>query len=161
MIDGGGPRLSREQQRSRQTPPLILTLTLRPPPSLIMQTAATSSSTKDPLLKYWNSNNASTMFYVILHFSEIQNASRSRAFYIYSNGYLLFDEPFHLPWLTWQWASYVTSGFTRHNFTLVATSNSTLPPLLNGFELYKVAPVVGIPTYSGDGNLNSEPVLIN
>jgi Malectin-like domain len=126
-----------------------------------MQTAATSSSIKDPLSMYWSSENAFTMFYVILHFSEIQNASRSRAFNIYSNGYWLLNKPISPPWLSWYWVTIATFGSTRYNLTLAATSDSTLPPLLNGFELYKVASVVGVPTYIGDGNFNSGPVLIN
>ncbi|KAJ3707704.1 hypothetical protein LUZ61_011409 [Rhynchospora tenuis] len=39
----------------------------------------------------------------------------------------------------------------RRDITLEATSNSTLPPLLNAIELYGSAPVPAGPTYAPDG----------
>ncbi|KAJ1688237.1 hypothetical protein LUZ63_019627 [Rhynchospora breviuscula] len=46
-------------------------------------------------------------------------------------------------------ADYLEVCFTNYNVSMVATSSSTLPPLLNAIELYTVAPLWG-PTDAGD-----------
>lgn len=122
-------------------------------PSLVMQTAAVTSSTTQPFVMYWSSNNESNRFYVILHFAEIQDTSSNipRAFNIFANGFQFSKEPYSLNFLSSGVFATVATNFTHCNISLVATSSSTLPPLLNGFELYKIAPM-GVATYDADGN---------
>jgi Malectin-like domain len=124
-------------------------------PSHVMQTAATTSSTKQPLDLLWTWDNKSTMFYVILHASEIQNipSTALRVFDILADGWLLFNST-SPPKLKSRWYSYTDTNGYEYNVSLKATSNSTLPPLLNAIELYTVTPAFGIPTNDGDGTFH-------
>jgi Malectin-like domain len=125
-------------------------------PSVVMQTAATTSSTLQPLSLHWSSNK-STRYYFILYFYEIQTPlTGRREFNIFVNGKKSFDEP-TIPSMpqNWLWVSHWWSGDTDYNVSLVATSNSTLPPLLNAFEQYTVGPV-SISTYANDGMFSDQ-----
>jgi Malectin-like domain len=121
-------------------------------PPAVLRTAVTSASTKEPLTLLWSSDNSSTRCYFILHFYDQKPATGQREFNILFNGLNELDEPMNLD--GWGWTTHWTSGFTDYNLSLVATSNSTLPPLLNALELYVEAPV-GHPTYAEDGNFSS------
>ncbi|KAJ4821420.1 Leucine-rich repeat protein kinase family protein [Rhynchospora pubera] len=113
-----------------------------------MQTAATTSSTRQPLNFSLSSDDISTKYYVILHFADIASSNGSRKFSIYVNGRLMSPE--YIPsFLSSSYINYTLTGFTNYNVSMVATSSSTLPPLLNAIELYTVAPLWG-PTDAGD-----------
>lgn len=129
-------------------------------PSLVLQTAATTSSTKEPLNFNWYSDYKSTEYYFILHFNEIQKSlTGRREFDIVINGIKAYDKP-TIPDPSFSlWSSHWRSGFTNYTVSLAATSNSTLPPLLNAFELYKIAPV-GVSTYGADGKFFHQSKLI-
>ncbi|KAJ4787493.1 Leucine-rich repeat protein kinase family protein [Rhynchospora pubera] len=120
-------------------------------PSTVMQTAATTSSTNQSLDISWSSDNESTVFLIILHFSEIQELPPTalRQFDIFGNGVLALNSITPIK-LYSEWAKYTHTWHTEYTASLKATSNSTLPPILNAFELYVVRPTTGIPTYSGD-----------
>ncbi|XP_078149484.1 senescence-induced receptor-like serine/threonine-protein kinase [Carex rostrata] len=116
-------------------------------PAIVMQTAATTSSTQQPLNLYWNVDDKSSTYYWIFHFYEIQaSPTGQREFDLLINGAMGSKK---IIFQTWYRITLQRSGFINYNVSLVATSNSTLPPLLNGYELYKIAPV-GVPTYSED-----------
>lgn len=121
-------------------------------PSVVMQTAVTTLNTTQPLNLYWSSDNKSTVFYVILHISEIEDipSTALRDFDIYANGDLAFSSIVPKKLHSW-WASYTTKNQNEYNVSLYATSNSTLPPLLNAIELYVRTTATGIPTKSEDG----------
>ncbi|XP_078149608.1 putative LRR receptor-like serine/threonine-protein kinase At1g51880 isoform X2 [Carex rostrata] len=123
------------------------------PPSVVMQTAATTSSILKPLNINWTVDNKSTTYYWILHFYEIQPPLIGRReFDTLMNGKKVLNEP-TIP-QTSHWTTIWWRGVTNYNISLVATSNSTLPPLLNAYELYKIAPVgVTGTTYSADDML--------
>jgi Malectin-like domain len=119
-----------------------------------MQTAATSASTGESLDFSWSADNKSTIFYAVLYFSEIQSvvSPAFREFDVLSDGYLNATE---VPQALYtEWLSYIHTGNTEYYLSLVATSNSTLPPLLNALELYILIPATGLPTYSGDGKFD-------
>ncbi|KAJ3678966.1 hypothetical protein LUZ61_021130 [Rhynchospora tenuis] len=120
-------------------------------PSLVMQTAVTTLSTTQSLDLSWSSNNRSTVFLVILHISEIQSIPPNalRQFDIFANGKLAFGSNIP-PKLNAGWATYTHTTYIDYNVSLKATSISTLPPILNAFELYVITPTNGIPTYSSD-----------
>jgi hypothetical protein len=116
-------------------------------PSVVMQNAATTSSTQQPLNLYCSVDDKSSTYYWIFHFYEIQPSSTGqREFDLLINGAM---ESNKIIFQTWYRITVERSGFTNYNVSLVATSNSTLPPLLNAYELYKIAPV-GVPTYGVD-----------
>lgn len=123
-------------------------------PSLVFQTTATTSSILQPINFDWTSNDTSTEYYLVLHFFEIQTSLIGRReFNILVNGIPAFDTPIILGKSSY-WTGHRRSGYTYYNVSLVATSNATLPPLLNAFQLYKIA-LVGIVTYGADGNFLS------
>jgi Malectin-like domain len=124
-------------------------------PSVVMQTAVTTSSTEESLDLYWTSSNKSTLFYIILHASEIQNipSTALREFDILSDGSTLWNST-TLPKLEAYWYSYIDTGYYEYSVSLKATSNSTLPPLLNAIELYIITPASEFPTNDGDGTFH-------
>jgi Malectin-like domain len=124
-------------------------------PSIIMQTAATTSNVLLSLDLSWSSSDRSTMFYVILHFSEIQNISSTafREFSIYSEGSLVSNSTVPSK-LSAKSAAFTDNGYTEHNLSLKATLMSTLPPLLNAVELYIITPSTGILTNDTDGKFH-------
>lgn len=63
----------------------------------------------------------------------------------------LFNEAIVLKKLESLLAPYTDTDNIEYNVSVKATSNSTLPPLLNAFELYVIRPATGITTYSEDG----------
>ncbi|KAJ3678973.1 hypothetical protein LUZ61_021137 [Rhynchospora tenuis] len=127
-------------------------------PSVVMQTAAITSSPKQSLNISWHSNDNSTEFIAILHIGEIQNipSTDMREFDILINGILVANDIVPIK-LSGGIVIYGIRSFTSYKISLKATSNSTLPPLLNGFELYIVVPLKGVPTDGGDDNRSKVP----
>ncbi|KAJ3678969.1 hypothetical protein LUZ61_021133 [Rhynchospora tenuis] len=78
-------------------------------------------------------------------------ANDLRQFDIFANGELAYNST--VPDILYSgWASYMHTAHTHYNVSLKATPNSTLPPLMNAFELYIVTPATGVPTDNGDVN---------
>ncbi|KAJ3695093.1 hypothetical protein LUZ60_000470 [Juncus effusus] len=121
-------------------------------PSKVLQTAAGPSSTNESLNISWSSDDTTTVFLVVLHFAETKDlkTGASRSFYMYDNGELLFKDPFVPNYLTAGWAIYTETGQKDYNVSLRAAKNSTLPPILNALELYKINPVTLLPSSTGD-----------
>ncbi|KAJ1689501.1 hypothetical protein LUZ63_013656 [Rhynchospora breviuscula] len=121
-------------------------------PSIVMQTAAITSSTNQSLDLSWKSDNDTTEFLIVFHYSEIQNIPpNTRQFDIFINGQRVQKFSSIVPDKLYpDWASSIRTDNTDYNVSLKATSNSTLPPILNAFELFVITPATGIPTYSGD-----------
>ena len=42
-------------------------------------------------------------------------------------------------------------GFSQYSFTVIATANSTLPPMINAFEFFSVISTANVGTDSQDG----------
>ncbi|KAJ4771489.1 Leucine-rich repeat protein kinase family protein [Rhynchospora pubera] len=124
-------------------------------PSLVLQTAAVPSSPRGSIDISWSTTDKSTTFFTVLHFSEIQFTSSSslREFYLYVNGESIFDDPIPLGYLLPSYAYITRTGYTDYNISLKSSARATLPPILNGFELYATVPVKWLPTDYGDGNL--------
>lgn len=125
-------------------------------PSAVMQTAvmpANSSVLKfdwglDPFYK-------NPSYWFALHFTEIQflDKNQSRLFNVTVDGMMWYDK-YSPPYLLTD-ALFGKSAlqFLQYNVSLVATGNSTLPPLLNAFECFIVLPVANAPTDGGDGKI--------
>ncbi|KAJ3678978.1 hypothetical protein LUZ61_021142 [Rhynchospora tenuis] len=64
-------------------------------PSLVLQTAATPISANGSIDLNWPAPDTSIVFFVVLHFAEIQvlQTNSLREFYIYANGDLYFKDP--------------------------------------------------------------------
>lgn len=93
-------------------------------------------------------------YLAVMHFSEIQTLPPGavREFDITIN-----DKPWYGPFtpeFLYSDAVYSTSpgyGNRQYNVSIVATANSTLPPLLNALEIFTALPVPLLGTDAGDG----------
>uniref|UniRef100_A0A0E0LZ14 Protein kinase domain-containing protein n=1 Tax=Oryza punctata TaxID=4537 RepID=A0A0E0LZ14_ORYPU len=128
-------------------------------PSVVMQTAITPCNASDSIEVYWTadwSTAASDLqpgYIAIMHFSELQMIQGNAvcAFNISLNDqwldlgmmpdYLNVDSSFNtVPF----------RGSSRYNLTFRATTNSTLPPIINALEIFSVIPTINVPTYAKD-----------
>ena len=123
-------------------------------PSAVMRTACTPKNTNDSLDILWEPRDSTLEFYFFIHFTEIEELQpgQFREFDVFSNGQLLYGpiSPTYL-WSTLTIANVdpVTGGL--HNYSLSKTRNSTLPPIINAFELYTVKEFLQVETDQQDG----------
>ncbi|KAL2578657.1 hypothetical protein AAZV13_15G020600 [Glycine max] len=122
------------------------------PPAVVMSTAITPANVSAPLVISWKPDDPKDSFYVYLHFTEIQVLAKNqtREFNITLNGN---------PWtenISPRYHSvntiYSTSGISgeKINFSFVMTETSTLPPIINAIEIYRVKEFPQPDTYQGD-----------
>jgi Malectin-like domain len=129
-------------------------------PSAIFQTAVTPVNSSQ-LMFYWDTDplEQDPGYLANLHFSEIVNLTNNatREFNITINDAMWYNGSFTPEYLTANaiYGSRPIHGFQRYNVTLTATTNSTLPPILNAVELFIAMSVSDIPTDSGDGKVLS------
>ncbi|KAL1208519.1 Receptor-like protein kinase [Cardamine amara subsp. amara] len=113
------------------------------PPKDALKSAAKPTNASAPLTIKWKSINPNDNYYVYRHFSEIQElqANETREFIMLWNGEVMSPDPIIPPKLG------MTTIFSKSprtcdggecSFQLTRTKRSTLPPLLNAFELYSV-----------------------
>lgn len=123
------------------------------PASVVMNTAAIQIDATKPMEFYWEPSDSSLEFFVYMHFAELQKmeANESRAFNINFNGKLLYG-PLSPDYL------YTNTIFTptsltadNYTFSLVRLDNSTLPPILNGIEVYTLIDFSQSETERDDG----------
>ncbi|CAD5335357.1 unnamed protein product [Arabidopsis thaliana] len=114
------------------------------PPEDALKTAATPTNASEPLtIKWTNSDNPNAQYYVYRHFAEIQDlrANDIREFNMLWNGVAMSPDP-EIP--TKLKVNTIYSKSPRFCdegkciFQLIRTNRSTLPPLLNAFEVYTV-----------------------
>jgi Malectin-like domain len=128
-------------------------------PSAVLQTAVTPVNSSE-LKFYWDTDplTKDPGYLGNLHFSELLNLAKNekREFYITLNN-AMWDKPFSPDYL-YSDATYSVMpkrGSKQYNVMLIANANSTLPPILNAFELFIAMSVSDIPTDSGDGKVLS------
>ncbi|KAM2539990.1 hypothetical protein TB2_025231 [Malus domestica] len=107
-------------------------------PSIVMSSASTPLD--DTMDFYWDAPDPSTQYYIFIHFAELQllEADQSRSFNITLNGDYLYgpDVPAYLSTSTVFSSTALTGG--NYSFSLVQTEDSTLPPILNAIEVYRL-----------------------
>ncbi|XP_019092973.1 PREDICTED: receptor-like protein kinase At5g59670 isoform X3 [Camelina sativa] len=112
------------------------------PPQGALKSAATPTNTKAPLTITWNSTNPSEQYYLYAHFAEIQDlqANETREFNILLNGQHYHGpmSPKKLDITTVEKVTPNTCQGGRCSLQLTRTNRSTLPPLLNALEVYRV-----------------------
>ncbi|XP_042465196.1 putative leucine-rich repeat receptor-like serine/threonine-protein kinase At2g19230 [Zingiber officinale] len=124
-------------------------------PSVVMQTAVTPINSSSLVIPWNPLPGYVNQFFLILHVSEILDLSgtnQSRQFNIYVNGLLWLPEIVIPPYL---YSGFVYSlvplpSFPTYNISLQALGNSTLPPILNAFELYMTMSNTSVPSDAGD-----------
>ncbi|KAH7866404.1 hypothetical protein Vadar_019960 [Vaccinium darrowii] len=111
------------------------------PPSSVMVTAVRPVNGSDSLDFHWEPEYQNQQIYVYFYFAEIEQLKdgQLREFQIYLNnepsGPVV--NPIYLQLSTIYSPGSVPAG-SRLNFSIGATDNSTLPPILNAFEIYEV-----------------------
>ncbi|KAI5336908.1 hypothetical protein L3X38_016177 [Prunus dulcis] len=112
-------------------------------PPLVMSTAATPKNASEPLDFYWFSNDNSTEYYIYMHFAEVLQLqpNQSRKFNITRNGKVFYGPmaPAYLNTTT-IYGRVRPTGFLGQffSFSILKTEKSTLPPILNAYEVYSV-----------------------
>ncbi|KAL0696686.1 hypothetical protein Bca4012_063866 [Brassica carinata] len=112
-------------------------------PQVVARTAAIPANESQPLTIDWALEDATSQSYIYMHFAEIQNlkANETREFNITYNGGQRWFSNFRPPNFSITTIfnpRAVSSPDGKFNFTFAMTSNSTLPPLINALEIYKV-----------------------
>ncbi|XP_019094839.1 PREDICTED: probable LRR receptor-like serine/threonine-protein kinase At1g51880 isoform X2 [Camelina sativa] len=120
-------------------------------PQAVAKTASVPANASQPLTFGWTLDNITAQSYVYMHFAEIQTLKDGeiREFNITYNGgknvYSYFrPEKLEITTLFSQTA--LSSPDGNFSFTFTMTGNSTLPPLLNGMEIYKALELLELGT---------------
>jgi hypothetical protein len=118
-----------------------------------MRTAVTPVNPNGFINMIWESPNEYDQYYLYMHFSEVQEleANKTREFNINVN-----DKFWHGPIApVYQEVTTISipPPFTGATITLSKTETSTLPPILNAFEIYKVEDFSQSKTQQDDGKL--------
>ncbi|ONI33658.1 hypothetical protein PRUPE_1G439000 [Prunus persica] len=122
-------------------------------PSAVMSTAVAPKNASHALQFYWDSPDNNSEYYIYFHFAEIEKLRPHQLrnlFIIWSGGWS--PRPFVLRYLnavtvsnTWPF-----SGSRKHSFSILKTDNSTLPPILNAYEIYEAKRFLELETNQGD-----------
>ncbi|KAG9149809.1 hypothetical protein Leryth_024782 [Lithospermum erythrorhizon] len=116
------------------------------PPSAVMNTASTPLDPTQPLTFNWLTDSATDRFYIYMHFAELEQLqpNQTREFNIYLNGEIYFRLPINPLYLRPQtlYGNISDTGHTRYSFSLNKTQNSTLPPIINALESFKVVDIL-------------------
>ncbi|XP_015696277.1 putative leucine-rich repeat receptor-like serine/threonine-protein kinase At2g19230 [Oryza brachyantha] len=125
-------------------------------PSAVMQTAIAPLNVSSTIYLPWDAapstNDPSPAFITVMHFSELQllQGNATRNFNISINNKVLGNIT---PDYLYADSSFNTNpygGSSKYNITLRASTNSTMPPIINALEIFSIMPTVNIPTYSND-----------
>ncbi|KAL1208516.1 putative LRR receptor-like serine/threonine-protein kinase [Cardamine amara subsp. amara] len=110
------------------------------PPKNALTSAAMPTNASAPLTLTWGSDNPKDQYYLYEHFAEIQDlqANDTREFNIFLNGYRLYGPLIPSKATTIFSVSPLTCNEGKCSLQLIRTNRSTLPPLLNAFEIYRV-----------------------
>ncbi|XP_029128759.1 LRR receptor-like serine/threonine-protein kinase IOS1 [Cajanus cajan] len=122
------------------------------PPAIVLSTAVTPANASDPLVISWEPLDETEQFYVYMHFTEFEVLAKNqtRKFTITENGkpwYLNFSPPYLSAFTVYSQSA--ISG-KEIKYTFVMTQSSTLPPIINAIEIYKVIEFQQSDTFEGD-----------
>lgn len=102
---------------------------------------------------YWEGDDPTTQYYIYMHFAEVVKLqpNQSRSFNITING-----KPWYgplVPDYLYTTSVFSTSAMSggKHVISLFKTESSTLPPIINAFELYSVKDLSQSETAQDDG----------
>ena len=122
-------------------------------PAQVLRTAVQASGVYNNTLNYSDSGNFSGRLYICFHFAEIAELTqgKKREFIISVNRGDYTSKPITLEYLTPLSICPNRTFESPFHFSIDATMESDLPPILNAFELYTVAPLPNKPTDHADG----------
>lgn len=118
-----------------------------------MSTASTSKDASTTLEISWDTIDSS-QYFVIMHFAELEipQVNQTREFTIWHNGNFYFGPiiPEYLSTMTFLSPKPLKVA-SSHFLAFIPTENSTLPPIINAFELYGMKEISELETEQGDG----------
>lgn len=125
------------------------------PPKVALTNAATPTNASAPLTIEWSSENPDDQYYLYEHLAEIQDlqANETREFNVLLNGEE-FSDPVIPPKLEITTMESLTPRMCQGGeciLQLTRTKKSTLPPLLNAYEIYSVMQFTQSETNENDG----------
>jgi hypothetical protein len=128
-------------------------------PPAILQNALTLD-TNQSFIEFYvaqgsNQNANNLQLLPIFHFAEINQSNPNRRFDIYINNDRMFSN--FSPSRFWVDSLYKNVQFMQNGYTYISlnkTASSSLPPLINAFELYSLVPMDNLTTDSDDGKIN-------
>ncbi|WZY75481.1 hypothetical protein YC2023_021865 [Brassica napus] len=125
------------------------------PPKDALRYAATPTNASAPLTIEWSSANPDAQYHLYAHFAELQDleANETREFSMVWNGQHYYGPlvPLKLNLLTIFNKSPRTCNGGKCSVQLIRTNRSTLPPLLNAFEVFTVIHLPQSETDESDG----------
>ncbi|CAB4282567.1 unnamed protein product [Prunus armeniaca] len=123
------------------------------PPVAAFQYGITTSKTSEAILLVTDLPPVEVPIYIIMYFSEVNelDSTQTRSFEIYINGKSHFDPIVPVYGSVVEMSITNISASSNTSFSLVATSDSTLPPLINAMEVYYVSGPITDGTESKDG----------
>ncbi|BFG34248.1 hypothetical protein CerSpe_205220 [Prunus speciosa] len=111
------------------------------PPVAAFQYGITTSKTSEAILLVTDLPPVEVPIYIIMYFSEVTvlDSTQTRSFEIYIDGKSHFDPIVPVYGSVVEMSITNISASSNTSFSLVATSDSTLPPLINAMEVYYVS----------------------
>ncbi|CAH2051243.1 unnamed protein product [Thlaspi arvense] len=123
------------------------------PARAIMNTASTPIYASVDIIIYWIPETPSWKYYVYMHFADVQEipSNETSEFSVFWNDETNLYENFS-PRFLYTDTLYTQSAVTgpSHEFRLQRTANSTLPPIINAVETYRVNEFLQPPTDQQD-----------
>ncbi|KAJ4717964.1 protein kinase family protein [Melia azedarach] len=118
----------------------VVSLTDNKPPSNVCRTAVRPANGGNSLQFGWKPSDPSFQYYAYFYFAEVEQlqAHQTRELYIYLNGRVWYGPI--VPQYLYATTFMSTSPMHEENmeFSINKTENSTLPPILNGFEVHRL-----------------------
>ncbi|MCH81859.1 receptor-like protein kinase, partial [Trifolium medium] len=125
-------------------------------PAIVLSTAVTPINASAPLQFHWDADNVNDQYYLYRHFNEVEKlvGNETRAFDITVNGHSFYgpEIPEYQSAFTVFSTRSITPAAKRYQVTLTKTKNSTLPPIINAIEVYKVKDFSQSETQQNDVN---------
>lgn len=125
------------------------------PPGIVLSTAVTPVNASAPLVISWEPQNPTEQYYVYMHFFEIEvlGKNQTREFNITQNGRPWYQNLSPLP--RSMNTIYSKSGISgeKIEYSLEKAKSSSLPPIINAIEIYRVINFQQKDTHQGDGTL--------
>ncbi|KAM5579236.1 hypothetical protein ABKV19_009161 [Rosa sericea] len=120
-------------------------------PSVVMSTAIKPKNVNESLNFSWQPTDQNAEYYIFMHFAEVEKLqpNQTRFQYITKNG-KIYNDLFALEYMypATSYSSKAMSG--GQDISIFKAENSTLPPILNSFVIYKVKKFVELDTSQGD-----------
>ncbi|QCE09023.1 serine/threonine-protein kinase PBS1 [Vigna unguiculata] len=122
------------------------------PPGIVMSTAVTPVNASAPLVISWEPQNPTEQYYVYMHFFEIEvlGKNQTREFNITQNGRPWYQNLSPLPQSINTIYSRAGISGEKIEYSLEKAKSSSLPPILNAIEIYRVINFQQTDTHQGD-----------